>query len=129
MSADLRREGWRWSVVRIDGGVEGLGVERESGGAGDPGEALRHQVRNLELAMESQRLIGIAIGLVAQRAGCSSDLAWQQLVRVSQDTNVKVREIARILVDARNGRAEPADAATLADVASRLACGRPSKEQ
>lgn len=129
MSADLRREGWRWSVVRIDGGVEGLGGERESGGAGEPDEAFRRQIRNLELAMESQRLIGIAIGLLAQRAGCSTDVAWQQLVRVSQDTNVKVREIARILVDARNGRAEPADAATLADVASRLGCGRLSKSR
>ncbi len=73
--------------------------------------------------------IGVAIGLVAQRAGCSIDDAWQQLVRVSQDRNVKVREIARILIDARNGRAESADAATLAEVASRLACGRPSREQ
>jgi hypothetical protein len=116
-------------VVRIDGGDEGLGVERESGGAGDPDEALRLQIRNLELAMESQRLIGVAIGLVAQRAGCSIDDAWQQLVRVSQDRNVKVREIARILIDARNGRAESADAATLTDVASRLACRRPSREQ
>jgi ANTAR domain-containing protein len=116
-------------VVRVDGGVESLGVERESGGAGDPDEVLRHQIRNLEAAMESQRLIGVAIGLVAQRAGCSVDDAWQQLVRVSQDRNVKVREIARILVDARNGRAEPTDAATLADVASRLVCGRASQEQ
>lgn len=129
MSADLRREGWRWSVVRIDGGVDSLGVARESGGAGESVEALRDQIRNLELAMDSQRLIGIAIGLLAQRAGCSSDVAWQQLVRVSQDTNVKVREIARILVDARNGRAEPGDAALLADVVSRLACGRSSKGQ
>jgi hypothetical protein len=115
-------------VVRIDGGDEGLGVERESGGTEDPGDTLRLQIRNLECAMESQRLIGVAIGLLAQRAGISSDAAWQHLVRVSQDTNIKVREIARILVDARNGRAQPGDAATLADVAGRLLGGCASDE-
>jgi hypothetical protein len=115
-------------VARINGGVESLGVERESGGAGDPGEELRLKIRHLELAMESQRLIGVAIGLLAQRAGISSDEAWQHLVRVSQDTNIKIREIARILVDARNGRAQPADAATLADVAARLVCGPGSND-
>ena len=78
--------------------------------------------------MESQRSIGVAIGLLAQRAGISSDEAWRHLVRVSQDTNIKIREIARILVDARNGRAQPVDADTLADVAARLVCGRPSNE-
>ncbi len=114
-------------MVRIDGGVEGLGVERESGGSGDPDEVLRLQIRNLELAMESQRLIGVAIGLLAQRAGVGTDEAWQHLVRVSQDTNIKVREIARILVEARNGQAQPADAASLAVVAARLVC-RPSNE-
>ena len=70
----------------------------------------------------------MAIGLLAQRAGNSSDEAWQHLVRVSQDTNIKIREIARILVDARNGRAQPADAATLADVAARLVCGPGSND-
>jgi hypothetical protein len=39
-----------------------------------------------------------------------------------------VREIARILVDARNGRAQPGDAATLADVAARLLGGCASDE-
>jgi hypothetical protein len=115
-------------VARINGGVGSIEAERESSGAGDPGDELRHKIRHLELAMESQRLIGVAIGLLAQRAGISSDEAWQHLVRVSQDTNIKIREIARILVDARNGRAQPADAATLADVAARLVGGCASNE-
>lgn len=97
-------------------------MERESGGAPDPGQALLLKIRHLEIALESQRSIGIAIGLVAQRGGCSSDDAWRQLVRVSQDLNIKVREIARILVDARDGQARPADAVTLACVAARLVC-------
>jgi hypothetical protein len=113
-------------VARIDGSAGALGAERESGGTSMSTEALLAKVRNLELAMESQRTIGIAIGLIAQRAGIGSDEAWQQLVGISQATNLKVREIARVLVDARNGRAQPTDAATLADVAARLVCDRSS---
>ena len=109
-------------LARIDGGLEALGTERGAGRAGDVVDALLVKIRNLELAVESQRTIGIAIGLLAQRAGISSDDAWRQLVQTSQDTNLKVREIARILVDARNGRAEPADAATLARVTAGLVC-------
>ncbi|HEY5979776.1 MAG TPA: ANTAR domain-containing protein [Microlunatus sp.] len=111
-------------MARISGGGDALGAQRASGGESDPGHALQLKIHHLEVALESQRLIGIAIGLVAQRAGCSSDDAWLHLVRLSQDLNIKVREIARILVDARNGRAAPADAPTLARLSARLSCGR-----
>ncbi len=115
-------------MARMQGGLDGLGTEDAAGWAGDVEGALLLKIRNLELALESQRMIGIAIGLLAQRAGMSSDDAWWQLVQTSQDTNLKVREIARILVDARNGRAQPADAATLARVAARLVCAPANDE-
>lgn len=113
-------------MARISGGGDALGAERASGGESDPGHALQLKIHHLELALDSQRLIGIAIGLVAQRGGCSSDDAWRQLVRLSQDLNIKVREVARILVDARNGQAEPADALTLARLAARLSYSQPT---
>ncbi|HEU5487043.1 MAG TPA: ANTAR domain-containing protein [Microlunatus sp.] len=72
---------------------------------------LQRTADNLSAAVGTQRLIGVAIGVLAQRRQCSSDEAWNMLARLSQDTNVKVREVARVLVDGLDGvtRSEDAD--------------------
>lgn len=84
------------------------------------------EIAQLQEALTSQRLIGVAIGLLAHRFSCSPEQSWQLLVRLSQTSNVKVREVARILVDAHAGRDAAADADVLASLASQLpGDGRP----
>ena len=73
--------------------------------SGAPG-ALRDEVAHLHEAMKSQRDIGMAIGLVSARFGCSTDQAWRTMLRVSQDSNTKIREVARVLVATHDGSAD-----------------------
>lgn len=58
---------------------------------------LRQEVEQLREAVVSHRQIGIVTGLVAANYGCTTDQAWSLLVRISQDTNIKVRHLARVL--------------------------------
>ncbi len=73
---------------------------------GEPtAEALRDEVAQLQAAMKSQRFIGMAIGLISARYRCSTEQAWRTMVRVSQDSNTKVRTVARVLVSVHDGSA------------------------
>jgi hypothetical protein len=93
----------------------------------DPQDRIRdleRQVENLERALQTQRLIGTLIGILAHRYGCTTDESWALVLRISQHTNIKVREVARVFVDACNGRAQPEDAALLAQLATQLPAGR-----
>ncbi|HEY5788513.1 MAG TPA: ANTAR domain-containing protein [Microlunatus sp.] len=115
-------------MARVHSGDEALVVGLHLDGAADNGtQALERQVRNLEVALTTQRTIGVAVGLLAHRYGFTTEQAWLLLARLSQDTNVKVREAARVLVDAHNGQTEGADAGTLARVAARLPDGPASR--
>jgi hypothetical protein len=49
-------------------------------------------------ALESRRAIGMAIGIVMERYGIDDDRAFAFLVRVSQDSNVKLRDVAADIV-------------------------------
>ncbi|PKH40624.1 ANTAR domain-containing protein [Nocardioides alpinus] len=69
-------------------------------------ETLRDEVAHLHEAMKSQRDIGMAIGLVSARFSCSTEQAWRTILRVSQDSNTKVREVARVLVSTHDGSAD-----------------------
>ena len=82
-------------------------------------------VTQLRDGMATRQLIGTATGLVAGRFGCTSEQGWAVLARASQHTNIKVREIARVLVDAHNGQSKPEDAAILARVSAQLPGGWP----
>lgn len=82
--------------------------------------AAEREVAELKEALASQRLIGVAVGLLAHRFQCSPEQSWQLLVRLSQTTNVKVREIARVLTDAHAGGDVTADAELLAMLATQL---------
>lgn len=68
--------------------------------------ALREEVAHLREAMKSQRDIGMAIGLLSARFGCSTEQAWRTMLRVSQDSNTKVRDVARVLVSTHDGSAD-----------------------
>lgn len=84
--------------------------------------ALEREIVQLRAALVNSRQIGVAIGMLAQRFRCPTDRAWALLVRLSQDTNVKAAELARILSEALDGRGRSEDAAVLAAVAARLPC-------
>ena len=91
----------------------------------DPGsepapETLRDEVAHLHEAMKSQRDIGMAVGLLSARYGCSTDEAWRTMLRVSQDSNTKVRTVARVLVAVHDDTAEPEDQEVLRSFESQL---------
>ena len=85
-----------------------------------PPDALRDEVAQLHEAVKSQRDIGMAIGLFSARFGCSTDQAWRSMLRVSQDSNTKVRDVARVLVATHDGTAGPEDRQVLARLAGHL---------
>jgi hypothetical protein len=72
-------------------------------------DALRDEVAQLHQAVRSQRDIGMAIGLMSARFGCSTEQAWRTMLRVSQDSNTKVRTVARVLVSTHDGTADADD--------------------
>ena len=91
--------------------------------AGEPtphADALRDQVAHLTEAVKSQRDIGMAIGLVSARFSCSTEQAWRTMLRVSQDSNTKIRTLARVLVATHDGTADAEDEQVLASFSDHL---------
>jgi hypothetical protein len=91
-----------------------------SGESDQPSQSLRDEIAQLHEAVRSQRDIGVAIGLMSARFGCSTEQAWRLMLRVSQDSNTKVRTVARILVATHDGAATPEDARTLQELLGQL---------
>ena len=83
-------------------------------------EALREEVAHLHEAMKSQRDIGMAIGLLSAKYGCSTEQAWRTMLRVSQDSNTKVRSVAHVLVAVHDGTADAEDDAILKSFEAQL---------
>lgn len=77
---------------------------------------LEDQVMNLQAALQTQRLISVVVGMIAYRIGRPTDEAWALLARLSQQTNVKVREVARVICEAFDGHGRAEDAALLAQL-------------
>ncbi|MDQ3762912.1 MAG: GAF and ANTAR domain-containing protein [Actinomycetota bacterium] len=59
----------------------------------------RERVENLEKALESNREIGIAIGILMARGLHTREQAFDVLRRASQQLNIKLRDIASTLAD------------------------------
>jgi signal transduction histidine kinase/FixJ family two-component response regulator len=70
----------------------------------DEAETVAGQLRQ---ALASNRTIGTAIGIVMARYGLASDRAFHTLVRISQQSNRKLREVADEIVAAGAIPAEP----------------------
>ena len=64
------------------------------------------QVAQLQEALETRTLIGQATGLLMAQEGLTSDEAFKQLVAISQNANVKLREIAQRYVQDWEQRAK-----------------------
>jgi hypothetical protein len=104
------------------------GTPLSPGGPVDPAErhepALREEIAQLQAAVQSQRAIGMAIGLLSARYECSTEQAWRTLLRISQDSNIKVRTVARVLVAVHDGSADSTDLAILDGFAGHLPASR-----
>ena len=64
---------------------------------------LEQEVVNLERALASRELIGMAVGVIIARQRCTPDEAFDVLRRASQRENRRVRDIAEEMVE-RNAR-------------------------
>lgn len=62
-------------------------------------DALQAEVARLKQAVLTRQRLGLVTGLLAERYKLDPDAAWDFLVRLSQHTNVKVREVARVIFD------------------------------
>jgi len=62
-------------------------------------DASRRQAQ-LRAALESRQVIGEAVGILRHQSKLSSDEAFEVLIRASQRMNVKLRDIARRIVQA-----------------------------
>lgn len=92
------------------------GIERARAYAGEASRSLRLAVRiaqlsetaeNLKSAMESRTIIDIAVGIIMCQSRCSQAEAFTFLQRASSHRNVKLREIARQIVDGHGANPEP----------------------
>ena len=62
-------------------------------------EALASLARNLEMALTSRAVIDQAKGMLMARLGVDADEAFARLVALSSRLNVKVRDLARLVVE------------------------------
>ncbi|QDQ09804.1 ANTAR domain-containing protein [Streptomyces spectabilis] len=60
--------------------------------------ALQEEVAQLRRAVDSHAVVDQAIGIVMACGGTRPETAWELLREVSQNTNIKLREIAEHLV-------------------------------
>jgi GAF domain-containing protein len=63
------------------------------------------QVAQLEEGLQTRTMIGQATGLLMAQEGLTSEEAFQKLVRVSQNANIKLRDVAQRYVHAWEERA------------------------
>ncbi|MEU1573285.1 ANTAR domain-containing protein [Streptomyces collinus] len=68
--------------------------------ASDPVRPLRQEIDQLRQAMSTRPIIDMARGILMARFGCSAATAWEILVKVSQRSNTKLRDVAERLVEA-----------------------------
>jgi hypothetical protein len=98
--------------------------------AGTAAEMLNFRVAQLEAeiaqlkdALTRRQQIGVATGLLAQRFAISPERAWSLLVRLSQNSHIKVREIAQAVIDSHCGRLDPVNREILRSIEKHLPDG------
>ena len=65
----------------------------------------QREITTLKAGLHSRTIIGQAIGITMIRTAITADAAFARLVDQSQNTNVKVRDLAQRIVDAANEQA------------------------
>jgi GAF domain-containing protein len=88
------------------------------------------QAENLKRALESRKVIDMALGILMSTHGCSDDEAFAILSKASQNRNKKLRELAAALVEStvRNRKERPeASSSTGGEDVGRVSRDRPSR--
>lgn len=67
---------------------------------GEQLELARERIGHLELALQTNRQIAMAMGILMARRGLTEDAAFAELRTVSQRRAVKLREVAAYVVEA-----------------------------
>ncbi len=62
-------------------------------------EDAHREIATLREGLERRTVIGEAVGITMVRAGITADAAFARLVALSQDRNIKVRDLAQRIVD------------------------------
>ncbi len=62
-------------------------------------ERLDEQVRSLQEALQSNRRIGVAVGIVMSELRITESAAFEALRRLSMDRNRKLRDVAEDVID------------------------------
>lgn len=63
--------------------------------------ATARREEHLRVAVDARKLVGEAMGILMERYSLTSDQSFQVLRRYSQDTNTKLHEVARQLIESR----------------------------
>ena len=61
-------------------------------------EDARDLVAQLTEALDTRQTIGTAIGILMQREGIDDEASFARLKRMSQNANIKLRDVARDIV-------------------------------
>ena len=89
----------RTGGIPTDGLRDGQQAALPSDDSGnDHGRALR-EIEHLRTALQSRGIIGVAMGILAERHQWTPEAAFQWLVKLSQHPNTKVVDLARRVVD------------------------------
>ncbi|GAA3740899.1 PAS and ANTAR domain-containing protein [Salinactinospora qingdaonensis] len=101
------------------------------GNAAEDNVRLRRQLAAMREGFAAQALIEQAKGMIMLSCGCEAAMAWQALARVSQATNVKIRDLAPAVIALLSGLVEPqvdrAVGAAIQRELTRLKSGRSSR--
>ena len=71
-------------------------------------DRVRAAADQLEQGLKSSRVIGLAMGILVEREHCTEDEAFDMLRVISQNANVKLRDVAQQLLDATKSGETPA---------------------
>jgi GAF domain-containing protein len=71
-------------------------------------DRVRAAADQLEEGLKSSRVIGLAMGILVEREHCTEEEAFDMLRVISQNANVKLRDVAQQLLDATKSGERPA---------------------
>jgi GAF domain-containing protein len=70
-------------------------------------DRVRAAAAQLEESLKTSRTIGLAMGILVEREHCTQDEAFDMLRVISQNTNIKLRDVAQQLLDSTKDREKP----------------------
>jgi hypothetical protein len=68
-----------------------------------PADELEREIAHLRQALDNRTLTSQATGILASQLSIETGTAWDMLSRLSNDTNIKLRDVARVVVERHDG--------------------------